>query len=329
MATYSDIKGQNILIVSSDPANPLEGQIWYNTTSNTLKGYQNVVTNSWASGGNLPTSIEETAGGGTQTAGIQFAGYGGSYLNVTNNYNGTTWTSAPTLSTSRSNFGGSGSQTSALAVGGQGIAPPGASVTSEQYNGSAWTAAANYPVALGSNCGLTGPGTAALMMGGQTPPYTAVVNNYNGTSWTAGTSLPSARDRNGVTGTQTTAITIGGRDPSAPPYMNKVDSYNGTAWTNVANYPAGYIGVMASGNNTDAVAFGGNTYPGPNTTSTNSWNGTAWSSLPSMSNARYQGARGNTGATSSLTYAAGGASGLSATEEWTGAALTTRTITVS
>ena len=51
MAQYTGIQGSNILIVSSDPANPVEGQIWYNTTSNTLKGYA-FAPASWATGGN-------------------------------------------------------------------------------------------------------------------------------------------------------------------------------------------------------------------------------------------------------------------------------------
>jgi hypothetical protein len=38
MADYINIYGQDILAVASDPANPTVGQIWYNTTSNTLKG---------------------------------------------------------------------------------------------------------------------------------------------------------------------------------------------------------------------------------------------------------------------------------------------------
>jgi hypothetical protein len=38
MAEYINIKGQNIEVVASDPANPTQGQIWYNSTSNTLKG---------------------------------------------------------------------------------------------------------------------------------------------------------------------------------------------------------------------------------------------------------------------------------------------------
>ena len=39
MADYIDIRGTAIEVLSSDPTNPVEGQIWYNTTSNTLKGY--------------------------------------------------------------------------------------------------------------------------------------------------------------------------------------------------------------------------------------------------------------------------------------------------
>jgi hypothetical protein len=39
MAEYINIRGQSIEVVASDPANPTIGQIWYNSTSNTLKGY--------------------------------------------------------------------------------------------------------------------------------------------------------------------------------------------------------------------------------------------------------------------------------------------------
>ena len=39
MATYKGIQGYNIDVVSSDPANPKTGQVWYNTTSDTLKFY--------------------------------------------------------------------------------------------------------------------------------------------------------------------------------------------------------------------------------------------------------------------------------------------------
>ena len=39
MATYSTLAGQTIQGIAGDPANPVEGQIWYNSTSNVLKGY--------------------------------------------------------------------------------------------------------------------------------------------------------------------------------------------------------------------------------------------------------------------------------------------------
>jgi hypothetical protein len=37
MATYKGIKGFNIQTVSSDPPAPFAGQVWYNSTSATVK----------------------------------------------------------------------------------------------------------------------------------------------------------------------------------------------------------------------------------------------------------------------------------------------------
>ena len=39
MATYITIKGIEIQTIAGDPANPVEGQVWYNSTTSTLKGY--------------------------------------------------------------------------------------------------------------------------------------------------------------------------------------------------------------------------------------------------------------------------------------------------
>ena len=49
MADYSTINGYVIEVVSSDPANPQEGQVWFNTTSNTLKGRNNTATVTFSS----------------------------------------------------------------------------------------------------------------------------------------------------------------------------------------------------------------------------------------------------------------------------------------
>ena len=37
MATYQDIKGLKVKFLSADPSNLNEGEVWYNTTSATLK----------------------------------------------------------------------------------------------------------------------------------------------------------------------------------------------------------------------------------------------------------------------------------------------------
>ena len=54
MATYKDIHGNNIPIRSSNPSNPITGEIWYNTTSNELKGQIFRTSAVFTSGGALP-----------------------------------------------------------------------------------------------------------------------------------------------------------------------------------------------------------------------------------------------------------------------------------
>jgi hypothetical protein len=38
MADYININGNNIPIRASDPSNPILGEVWYNLTTNALKG---------------------------------------------------------------------------------------------------------------------------------------------------------------------------------------------------------------------------------------------------------------------------------------------------
>jgi hypothetical protein len=74
MTDYINIKGQNIEVVASDPSNPTLGQIWYNSTSQTLKG-QGFAAGSWASATSMNTARGRIAGAGTQTAALAFGGY--------------------------------------------------------------------------------------------------------------------------------------------------------------------------------------------------------------------------------------------------------------
>ena len=73
MTTYRQGQGYRIKSVASDPDNPKEGQVWYNRTSLQLKGRYSF-SDTWSSGGNMNTGRSTGAGGGTQTAGLYFAG---------------------------------------------------------------------------------------------------------------------------------------------------------------------------------------------------------------------------------------------------------------
>jgi hypothetical protein len=334
MVAYTGIQGQNILIVSSDPANPTEGQIWYNSTSNLLKGYANVVVNAWASGGNLNTARIYLAGCGTQNAALAF---GGSVApkTQTEEYNGTAWTNNPTgLNTGRSDFQGCGTQTAGLGVGG--YLGPGVSNATEEYDGSTWTNGGNLNTSR-YNAAAFGSQTAAVTAGGgAASPVGAQLNateNYNGTSWTSNpTGLNTARRTFVGIGTNTAGLVFGGI--AVPGNTNATESWNGTSWTtvNALNIP-GVLAQGGSGIQTSAISFGGST-PGGSTAATELWNGTSWTSNPTgLGTARLALGSANGATPSSTALAFGGTvSGpvtLANTEEWTGVQLTTRTLTTS
>jgi hypothetical protein len=70
MTTYKGIQGFTIQNLSADPSNPIEGQVWYNSTSNVWKVEEATTVGAWASGGNLNTARVGPGGAGTQTAGF-------------------------------------------------------------------------------------------------------------------------------------------------------------------------------------------------------------------------------------------------------------------
>ena len=339
MANYTGIQGQNILIVSSDPANPTEGQIWYNTTSNLLKGYANVVTNAWASGGNMTTPKQDGAGFGTQTAAIGAGGYTIPYTNNSQSYNGTAWTNTPNINTTRTTRG-SGTQTAGLIFGGNAPPADAKQTATELWNGSSWT---SNPTGLNTARGgvvALGTQTASLAAGGgnATPsPVGSATESWNGTSWTTvpGT-LNEARGNAGSAGTQTTGLAFGG-DPNAGPVGETVatESWNGSSWTTVNSLNTARTGVGGAGFQTDALAFGGfNDTASIAYTSTESWNGTSWTATSSMATGRGNLQSAGVGSpTGSSAIAFGGNVGTpsysSLTEEWSGNNLATRTITTS
>ena len=94
MTTYNQLAGLRVNYLGSDPTlnTGNEGQVWYNSTSGTLKSL--VQIKSWSSGGNMGTARYSLGGAGTQTAGLAFGGANDpapAHIASTEEYNGSTW----------------------------------------------------------------------------------------------------------------------------------------------------------------------------------------------------------------------------------------------
>ena len=244
MTTFKEIRGQLIKSLSSDPSPAATGDMWYNSTSQTLKGV--VLSGAWASGGNVNTDRYGSAGSGTQTAGLMAAGFNNTSgaENKSEEYNGTAWTNAPTLNTGRMYVAGSGTQTASLASNGDQYPSPRFSNLVEEYNGSSWTAQTVSPVSI-KDPGSCGIQTATLIFGGQASPgNTNTTQLYNGSSWTnTGHNLNTARKSLRGAGTTTAALAVGG----PPAGSTAVEEYNGSSWTSVTSTPAPFGGQSSGG----------------------------------------------------------------------------------
>ena len=330
MATYRSIVGQKIKKVSSDPSNPIEGQIWYNTTTGTLKGAQFNAA-AWASGGNLPLA-KRTQGCGTQTAGLTCMGYTPSpgYQVGTEEYDGTSWTAVNNANNGRNLVAVYGIQTACVAAGGiTAPNPPFNGVTnSEVYDGTNWT---NGPALATARYGdaAAGTSTAGVVFGGYSegyPGYIALTEEFNGSTYSESGDMATARHYLGGTGTQTAAVAVGGSQP--PPVSALVENYDGTNWTSGTNIPTATSNIRASGLQTSNLAFAG--YSAALSVKTYAYDGTSWTAKPDMSTARQEGGNSTQGTTATAFMAGGEEPSMSnKTEEFTGATLQNKTVTTS
>ena len=321
MATYDEIHGSRVESVSSNPSNPLEGQVWYNTSLSLLKGYV-MGTAAWASGGALDTARLAGASGGIQTAAFYAGGRvgppGGTALSE--EYNGSSWTEGSNLNTPRQYVEGAGTEAAGLAAGGY----PATGAT-EEYNGTSW---ASQPNSMGTGRafgGMAGAQDSAVYAGGTYPStaVTAFVEEYNGTSWSEQNDLSQARKYLAAAGTaDTNVVVFGGSDqPGSTKYTN-TEEYDGTNWTNGGALITARQGLGGSpggpGTKADTLAFGG--YDGSNASAaTEGYDGTSWSTRPSLGTARYD-IRGAGGPTAGLAIGGEAPPGIqTATEEFTGA----------
>ena len=88
-ATVGDFVETRASDVTASPST--EGQLFYNTTSGTLKGIS-LGTAAWSSGGSMNTARRYVAGMGTQTAGLFAGGYTASPSAAAETYDGSSFT---------------------------------------------------------------------------------------------------------------------------------------------------------------------------------------------------------------------------------------------
>ena len=326
MADYKGIKGFTIPTVSSDPSNPIIGQIWYNSTTDTLKG-EVVGVGTWASGGDLNAARSGRFAAGTQTAGIAFGGWNPttSVHGSTEKYDGSSWTEVNDMNTARASLAGAsnGSQAASLAFGGS--TGPAYQDISEEYNGTSWAEGndLNGTKAYGAGSGTQ---AAALAIGTAGPPIAGIVEAYDGTSWTEVNDLNTGRDFNVACGTQTASLTFQGESTPGPNTVN-VELYNGTSWTEVGNINTARNAGGGAGISTAAITFAGS----PLSAATESYNGTSWTTVANLATARFRiaGAGSTAGATAALGIGGQSPPIIANVEEWTLPDTTTVTVTTS
>lgn len=208
----------------------------------------------WTIEGDIVTSRRSLCGSGTNTAALCSGGYLGEVVGNTEEYNGTVWSSITggDLNTARSLSAMAGIQTASVIFGGN-TADGGGETTlqsSEEYNGTTWSAGADLDAKVDSHsgCGIL---TAALSFGGVGSSYEGVTTEeYNGTIWTAGGDLNSGAWYGSGCGVQTAALSFGGN--AGEILQTDTEEYTGTAWTiggdlNTAVFNGTGAGLLTSG----------------------------------------------------------------------------------
>jgi len=289
--------------------------------------FNTITAAAWAAGGNLNTARARAGGmlgsDSTQNASMAFGGQAGTAVqNKNEEYNGTSWAESGDLGTARRWHYGAGSQTAALCAGGVTSAAASPVVgNTEEYDGSSWSEVTNMGTGR-YNGGSGGIQTAAFVTGGSpAPSYTDATEEYDGTNWTAGGAMLVSKGYYGGGGTLTAGIVMGMSTGSKSSY-----EYDGSSWTAGGTMVRGGSQSTYAGLQTDGISFGGTP-----TTLTEGYDGTAWSTRPSMGTARYALAGKSGTSTSALGCGGEVTPQTNATEEFTGetTAVNVKTLTQS
>jgi hypothetical protein len=255
MTTYKEIFGKPVKVLSSDPSNETEGQVWYNSSSGTFKA--GIGVGAWASGGALGTARASMGSLGTQTANMVVAGYAPGLSNTAQTYDGSSWSSIPSLSAGiRRSNAGFGTTAAAASLGGSiGGLPPTANTVNyvEEYDGSSWTGNNNMNNAR-RNFSMTGTQAASLVAGGVGNPTKAEI--YDGTNWTAISDITSTK-MSAASGTTTAGLVYGGSGPGSEVATTFI--YDGSSWATGDSMATArdFLGGSSASPGSSALATGG------------------------------------------------------------------------
>ena len=316
MAGYNELRGLRVKYLSADPANPEDGQVWYNSTTGNLR-VQGIGVAAWSSGAPLATAIFYNTGAGLQTAALSFGGSTsapGTAATQTEEYNGSGWSIGGALPAGRVTSAGAGTQTAGLNAGGADAFPGTAQTTSEEYDGSTWTAGGALSTGRRYTAGC-GTQTAAIVNGGQNPGGTSIsdTEEYDGSTWTSGGAWPKAIRQHVLLGTQTATLGSGGYSTTTEV---EAYEYNGSTWTATGDMNQQRYVFQGFGTQTIGVVCGGEPTPSAGTL-TETYDGATFSNSPAtLGNSTAQGGYGKSPGTAGIVFgnAAGGTTG--ATEEY-------------
>ena len=230
------------------------------------------------------------------------------------------WSSGGSMTTDRARMAGDGPQTAFITFGGTTPSPGTQLANTETYDGTSFTETGDLSLGRTDLAGA-GTTTATLAVAGSAGTgLTNTAEAFGGSSWTSSPSCNTARYQLAGFGTQTNMVIAGGLEPG---FSNKTEEWNGSSWTEKNELNTARQGLNSSGAGvyTAGIIAGGRkahpSNPGQESNDTETWNGTSWTEVNELNEAKQLG--GVFGTSTSAIYAGGADTAtLAAVESWDG-----------
>ena len=177
-----------------------------------------------------------------------------------------------------------------------------------QLDTGTWASGGDLNTARAGCTGTSDSTTNSIMMGGYYLPPTvnrSVTEAYDGTSWTELADIPISVVYGNGLGVKTASM-VAGADISAAPKNSNAYIFDGSSWT----APGASLNTMkfmsaTGGTTTAGIVAGGNNPPGtPKESTTETWNGSAFTEVADLNTAKSD-IGGGTGTSTALMSASG------------------------